>query len=248
MKSRLVWIQNWITIGLIRLLFLNRKASTIEWVRLGSRYGGWWLPRELANRADPLLVVSAGIGFDVTFDREMLNRGHRVVCLDPIPECHLFAQAELGNFEKFSLIKAGIGASTGVLEFAGPTLEHHTSWGVPTSRTPKESMTSFPVISLGDLAKQIGLESSCGWLLKLDIEGFESAVLPSVSKLSIKPRSILVEMDFLNKIPFFALIERLKGIRQAISILKELQVSGFHLVKTEDFNFCFLEDIESLQN
>ncbi len=51
-------------------------------VRLGSAYGGWWVPESVI--AEGRRVVSAGVGEDTTFD-EMLVARLRVWALDPTP-------------------------------------------------------------------------------------------------------------------------------------------------------------------
>jgi FkbM family methyltransferase len=243
MRNKLVWFQNFIVVIFLRFMFVRSETKKMNWTRIGSPYGGWWVPDVLIYSPVPIKVVSAGIGFDVSFDLEILRRGHWVVALDPIPECQNYAQNLLGKFEKFTLLKTGLGGETGFSDFVGPNRNGHTSWGLPTKYTNKELASSFPVVSLPDLILNLKLDQEITWILKLDIEGFEEEVIRQIPSLTGKPLVLLVEMDFLSKLPFRAAISRFKAVSRAVFLIKKLRFSGYRLAKTEEFNFCFIREV-----
>ena len=50
------------------------KLASANLTRLGSPYGGWWVPIEKIGDVNvSCLLLSAGLGFDVSFDQEMFQ-------------------------------------------------------------------------------------------------------------------------------------------------------------------------------
>ena len=77
--------------------------------RLGTPYGGWWIPRHVIdNKVSSRFALSIGIGYDVSFDKEILENGFHVLALDPIAECVAFASKELAGFTGLYLENLGL--------------------------------------------------------------------------------------------------------------------------------------------
>ena len=84
-KHVLVWLQNKLMFQLV--LYKNRRGlGSVSLVRLGSAYGGWWVPVETEKGFRAKALVSAGLGFDTSFDELMLERGWSVLGIDPVSE------------------------------------------------------------------------------------------------------------------------------------------------------------------
>ena len=69
-----------------RIIFRSsiRCSSDIPTVRLGSDYGGWWVPLDLPVGS---FCVSAGVGEDITFDLEIIETFDcSVLAIDPTPK------------------------------------------------------------------------------------------------------------------------------------------------------------------
>lgn len=244
MKETLVKIQNNVQIKVLESLFLSADNIDYKWERLGSDYGGWWFPFGKISSPSNTIVFSAGIGFDVTFDRELLTRGFKVVALDPISQCQDYAEDELSEFPNFELIRAGLSGQTGNTLFEGPNKQGHTSWGLPNATSSSAALTRFPTISFRDLLLRYAPSVGSGFVVKLDIEGFEEEVIADLLMNSSLPIALLVEMDFLNKVGFLGVRRRIRGMYRAIKLIKSLKLKGFRLVRTEEFNFSFVRQID----
>jgi len=72
----------------IFILNIIAKQYSIKTIRIGSEYGGKFIPVEILNReVDSKFIVSCGAGTDVSFDIEMINLySFKVLILDPTPE------------------------------------------------------------------------------------------------------------------------------------------------------------------
>jgi FkbM family methyltransferase len=242
-KHLLVAIQNWITVQIAIFGFYS-KSSRDEFVRLGSDYGGWWLPKDAISNNNSLKVaISAGLGFDVTFDKALLQSGFEVIGLDPLEECIDHANSSLQGFDGFSSLRKGLWETTGIQNFFPPKISTHDSWSVRNIQNSSVSrIKSFEVISLEDLfAMYPKLRESDYRILKMDIEGSELEVMKSLLTFNHKFDFIGIEIDFLSLIPFLQIRNRLKMIRNARLLLKEFNSIGYRLVKTENFNFFWIQ-------
>jgi hypothetical protein len=65
----------------------KRHLSKIRPHGLGNQYGGWVVSRSLLIYSAQPIVLSFGIGDDITFDLEMIRRyGAHVFAFDPTPK------------------------------------------------------------------------------------------------------------------------------------------------------------------
>ena len=95
MKHSFVAIQNILVAQIVSFSFF--KKDSLDLIRLGTSYGGWFLPENILRAADKKRVlVSGGLGHDVSFDKILLKNGFEIIGLDPLSECCEFAINELG--------------------------------------------------------------------------------------------------------------------------------------------------------
>lgn len=235
-------MQNHFVLKLVTKGFKNTPPD-LELVRLGSDYGGWWAPVNLLNlNLGNKCLVSAGLGFDVSFDKEMLSQGFFLIGLDPLKESIEYAQSILPNECNFDLVPKGLWNSTGVKTFFPPRNTQHDSWSISNlQHTERELTKSFPVVSISDLLLQFPkiTESSHAYL-KMDIEGAELEVLSEVAQINFQFEVLAAEMDFLSLIPFCDLKQRITMIVEARKLLGKLRECGYQLVFHEHFNFFWL--------
>lgn len=229
-NKAVIWIT---TIG-------KRSAiGSVALSRLGTEYGGWWVPRELDLWPSPKVLVSAGLGFDVTFDKEMLERNFFVIGLDPLKECCDHAARELGSPPSLEILNQGISTFTGKQFFYEPRISHHDSWSTINAQeviNPKS--IEFNVVSMSDLwTTHEVLDSARFKYLKMDIEGAELAILEKNLSEVLCFDFIAIEMDFLSLLPFRATKKRINRVARARRILEQFEVKGFSLIHTENFNF-----------
>ncbi len=241
-KHLLVGLQNRLVIFLVVSGFKGKNKIT-RLIRLGSSYGGWHVSSSLLETKGRKVLISVGLGHDVTFDVEMLERGFAVIGLDPLPTSYAYALDALSEFEgRVELINAGIWKECGNVQFYSPIIEGHDSWSITNVQGTKESPKKvFPVLDLVTLSSSSNLfKDSTIRILKLDIEGAEVDLFDSIGKFNPPFNQVSIEMDFLSLITFKQLGRRLREIRRARRALRMLDSKGYQLVNHEKFNFTWL--------
>jgi len=169
---------------------LHRPTIAREHIVLGSEYGGWPLVSDLVNSS--ATVFSFGIGEDITFDIAAIRKyGCKVYGFDPTPRSQHWIQAQ--NLpEAFVFFPVGIGAKDGDAEFFAPANAGHVSYSLTPRDTEAPSQRIFaPILRLETILDKYKLSPPD--VLKMDIEGFEYAVLDDILAGSIRPSLILVE-------------------------------------------------------
>lgn len=244
LKAFLVEVQNRLT---RRLLFLGIHVNNeLNLVRLGSYYGGWWIPeRSLSSSLDKKVCISAGIGGDVTFDEAILKAGFQVIALDPLEVCVNFAKDRLTKYSRFTAMQAGLWTHSGVQRFFAPRKTDHDSWSATNSQsTSFESSKEFEVISLENLLDlHPDIHNSEFSMLKMDIEGAELQVISSLLQVEHKFDWIAVEFDHLALIPFLSFLKRLRVTMQSRSLIQCMESSGYILKFHESFNLFFAKNL-----
>lgn len=206
---------------LFALESLLRPTRPPNMVRLGTFYGGWWIPE-----VDPAgsVAVCVGAGTDVTFDLELDRLGYRVFSVDPTPD----ALAHLEQFsDRLTVIPVGVWTHSGQVEFARDAVWSE-SWMIGASapaHTDTADTDSMPVLTVADLVARTGAEEVA--VLKLDIEGAEHAVLRSMLADGVRPRCLCVEFDD-------------HRVRRVLASTRLLQRAGYELLQIEDLNYIFV--------
>ena len=242
----LVYLQNVIVQQLCFISF-RKLGDTKKLVRIGTNYGGWWIPESfLIHSERKCVVISAGIGHDVSFDEGLLKAGFHCIAMDPLKECIEFARDKLAKYPNLILENIGISSHTGIEKFFPPANSSHDSWSLSNIQNViYDSGKDFAVISLSDLlVKHKELIDSAVLVLKMDIEGAEKFVIPTICDLDFTLDYLAIEMDFLSLIPFVQMRRRVSEIFFTRSLLLCLQKKGYKLVKTENFNFFWIKDNE----
>ena len=239
----LVRIQNLFVISIVTFGF-RRNLTSSKLVRLGTFYGGWWIPEEyLTTPKNDLVVVSAGLGYDISFDQAIVDSGHQVIGLDPLVQCVELANQAIKNPELFKTINAGLWVEDGNQTFFAPRVPGSDAWSATNSQnTNADDVVEFSVVSMKTLFLQYPqIKQSKYSYLKMDIEGAEGPVLESLDFNSLPFTLIGVEMDFLSLISLKALLTRVRMIRRARLIMMNLESSGYEFIYNENFNFFWIE-------
>jgi FkbM family methyltransferase len=237
----LVHFQNKFTIYLSISRFRHPFFGPIQLERLGSDYGGWWVPKSSTFSSDRKILVSAGLGFDVSFDKLMLEDGYFVFGLDPLEKSFSFASEELKGYKNKLLLNKGVSTFDGRQKFYAPKIPSHDSWSISNSQATDEDRTNyFEVIAIDSLA--IDFSDNSFVILKMDIEGGEESLIPFICKKGLKYDYLAIEMDCLSLISFFSLKKRFRQILVVRRLLSLLSNSGFRLIKNENFNFFWIHN------
>lgn len=234
----LVALQNRLTLRLT-LAGYKKKLDPASLMRLGTPYGGWWIPKNTTSVTGPKVLVSAGLGHDTSFDVAMLGSGFTVIGLDPLIECCTRAEREYNALGDSEVLNLGLSTFTGEQSFFQPKNPSHDSWStINVQEVSSGEVLTFQVISLADLISRFPqIRNSVFTYLKMDIEGAELAILKNSFREVARFNFVGIEIDFLSLIPFLAFKKRTKGIFEARRILKEFEKSDFDLLHAENFNF-----------
>jgi FkbM family methyltransferase len=241
----LVKLQNRFVIFAVTYGFRG-NSSTHNLVRLGTFYGGWWIPKEyLTSPKNDLVVVSAGLGYDVSFDQAIVESGHQVIGLDPLVQCVELANQAIKNPELFKTINAGLWIEDGSQTFFAPRVSGSDAWSATNSQnTNAKNVIEFPVVSMQTLfLRYPQIEQSKYSYLKMDIEGAEGPILESLDFSSLPFTLIGVEMDFLSLISLKDLAMRIRMIKRARLIMMNLESTGYNFIQNENFNFFWIKKV-----
>lgn len=203
---------------------LLRPLRPPQMVRLGTYYGGWWIP---AADLPPGAALCVGAGTDVSLEVELQRLGHRVYAVDPTPRAVEFV-AE--HHPDLTLLPVGVWTHEGQLSFRRDET-WPDSWAVEddsvlgTSAGSTSDLETFEVTTVRRLMERVG-ESELT-LLKLDIEGAEHAVVRQLIEDGVRPSSIGVEFDD----------HRARAILATTRLLRD---HGYDLWQLEGLNALFV--------
>lgn len=195
-------------------------------VRLGSDYGGWWVPSLVLKPGTT--VISAGVGEDTTFDEALLSHGCTVWALDPTPRAcdYVRLRAEAGALNgQFHFYPVGLWHRDETLRFYAPVNPVHVSHSILNVQATN-SWFEAECWSLAHLLQTVNLRTID--VLKMDIEGAEINVLFGMLASPLRPRVICVELD--SPLPEW----------RTLQLLRALRASGYRLAYAEGWNLVFL--------
>lgn len=155
--------------------------------RHGNVYGGWCIIKNSLNKNS--IVYSVGIGNDVSFDLSIISKYKcKIFAYDPTPKVSVWIEKQALPSE-FLFFPIGLSDHVGNLTFYTPINEMNIS------HTSVQIGSAIPVeVECMNLAHMMFLNSHSQIdLLKLDIEGFEFAVIDDILNSSIRPRQLLIE-------------------------------------------------------
>lgn len=201
---------------------LSRPKATSQLVRLGSDYGGWWVPLDRLGSAS--ICYLAGVGEDVTFDLALVERtGCEVWAFDPTPRA--LAHAATVNESKFHFLPLGLWSERSVMRFYVPKDPTHVSHSI-TNLQQTDEFFEADCRPVSELMRELGHDRID--LLKLDIEGAEGPVIDSMLRDGVQPGVLCVEFDAAE--PPWTTLGRIRRLRR----------QGYELVHLEDRNYVFV--------
>jgi FkbM family methyltransferase len=159
-------------------------------IELGSEWGGWVVPADLID--DSWTCYCVGAGSDVSFDLALIKGyGARVRCLDPF---HIFreqAERQAGGDPRFTFVEAALAATDGPLEMFGAEDPESGSLSAANLYETGRAVVK-PGRTLPSLMAELGDDRAD--LLKLDIEGSEYDVLPTLDLPALGVRVLCIEL------------------------------------------------------
>jgi len=204
---------------------IARGGARHDLVRLGSAYGGWWVP---ASVLEPGAVAyCAGAGEDVTFDLALLERGLRVTTFDPTPRSARYVESLAIEDDRFRFESIGWWNEDTEIELFAPRDPAHVSYSALDLQGTGESIT-VPVRRVSTIARELG--DTTVDLIKMDIEGAELRVIPDLLASGPLPRVLCVEFD------------QVRPLRHVTSLVRRLRGAGLMPARAEARNVTFVRE------
>jgi FkbM family methyltransferase len=192
-------------------------------VRLGSEYGGWWVPENAI--APGARAYCAGVGNDITFDLALVDRyGCEVWAFDPTPAV-VAAVTTWSTPAQWHFEPVGLWDRDDVIRFYAPSAPGHGSLSA-TNAQGTAAFIEAPVEALPAIMRRLGHDRID--ILKMDIEGAEGRVLAAMLRTMIRPKVVCVEFD------------QPEAPWRTRRRIRELLAAGYVLNKVEYWNYTFL--------
>ena len=227
-------------------------------MRIGTQYGGWWIPEENGLGPDSV-VISAGVGEDISFDLGLQSRyGCSITLVDPTARAidHVGAMRDWAaqgtwpttgslqpdyrgfveglqprpDFSRITLEPVGLWDKTDTLRFYKQDNPAYVSQSF-LEKMFTDEYTLAPVMRLSELLEAKGLAGRQIDLLKMDIEGAELRVLETMLDDGILPGILCVEFD--------AYIKGKDTRGDTRRILWRLEQAGYRMEHNDAMNITF---------
>lgn len=196
-----------------------RPRSDATLVRLGSAYGGWWVPED--RLVAGAVAYCAGAGEDISFDLELAQRGIEVWTFDPTPRAIAYVGA---NGQALNFVPVGWWDREDDLRFYAPARAGDVSHSAVNLQGTSTFFTGH-VDTVAAIAARHGHDRLS--LVKMDIEGAEYRVIRSMLKHGPKPDVWCIEFD------------QPQPMRKVIAAVREIRATGYELLHIERWNYTF---------
>ena len=196
-------------------------TKQLPYQRFGNDYGGFEVYTETLNKNS--IVYSFGIGEDISFDRDVINKfGCDVYGFDPTPRVQEWINKQTLPSE-FKFYPIGLSNQDGSLIFYTPINPNHISHTAVKLDNKLQSEISVPCNKLSTIMKMNNHTHID--LLKIDIEGFEYGVIENIIAENIKINQFVVEFH-----------HNFKGIgnKATENVISKLLQFGFGLYAISD--------------
>ncbi len=169
---------------------LHKADVDIPFRVLGTDYGGW--PIAYQNLPQSPVIFSVGVGEDISFDLAAIDQfGAQVHAFDPTPRSRIWIESQRLP-ESFRFYPVGLAGEDGEAEFFAPENDAYVSFSAqPARHSDRDKMVRAPVHRMAGLMALAGTDVPD--LLKMDIEGFEYAVIDDLLHSQILPRQMMIE-------------------------------------------------------
>lgn len=154
---------------------------------VGNSYGGWAVCPHAVDEGG--LVLSFGVGRDISFDLEMIERfGVQLHAFDPTPRSVAWIETQEVD-SSFFFHPIGISDVNGTDQMYPPDDPEHVSYST-AERTG--APVEMDVARLEEICKKLDIDADIS-ILKMDVEGTEYDVIADIIAGSFRPYQLLVE-------------------------------------------------------
>ena len=224
----------------LKIAIWQKSIPKLETTRLGTNYGGYFMPTDLLFSQKEKVLISGGLGFDISFDLALIEAGFTVIGVEPIAESIQYVEetiSTLGILNRYELVPRAISDHTGHEEFRAPLeSKNYHWWANQNSSSDNFKTATFPCISIKEVSE---IAQSRGNLIvcKFDIEGHEIRVIESVLKNDIKFDWLMIEMDYLNLVRTHQFPKKFYRAIKVRFLMVKMNRAGYLFVLNEGFNF-----------
>lgn len=241
LKFAVAHIIQYFTLKSVKIGFIHKSDASL--IRLGSEYGGYWMPSSVTNNRITKSLVSLGLGFDISLDLKLLSLGFIVLGVEPSQNSCNYVSEQL-NFiperHNFILVQAAVSDVSGFQVFERPNLKSNYQWWATEMSNDSERATVVTTtIERLYTDNQDFFQSDLN-ILKMDIEGSEIAVLSSLISNSIAFDYLAVEMDYISLIPTLNIFGRISRVLETRQLFAKMEKFGYRLILTEGYNFFWI--------
>jgi len=248
-----------------------KESNEDKLVRLGSDYGGWHVCMCDHHTKSDSLIISAGVGEDISFDVEFLmhNRTLSVLLVDPTPKAIAHFQDFTTSNDSSQPVAYSSGGKRNIIEYHStesirnritllekalsinsngillypPVNTNHSSYSIMSHVRNKTGIT-FESISVVEILNQLQ-----------EIEQVKYGQV-FILKLDIEGSEykVLMTLDFNQARPLQILVEidffrekntlYLRKIIKLVFLLQRMKKYGYRLAQREKLNLLFLDDLK----
>jgi len=256
------------------VIYSNYVEKRIEdqLVRYGSDYGGWHVCACGFHSRSDTLIISAGVGEDITFDIEMLlhNETFSVLLVDPTPKAvthyqgfktssdshHLGAYSSAGKRDineytstesirsRIYLMERALSINSNGIFLFPPANANHSSYSIQKHARNLKGI-AFESVSVIEILLQLQEIHQVKYheLFILKLD-IEGSEYKVLMKLDFK---VARPLQILVEIDFFRErnISYPRRILKLVVFLQRMKKNGYRLAQRESFNLLFLDDLKS---
>jgi FkbM family methyltransferase len=206
------------------IIFRSLKTTDrSDLLRLGSSYGGWWVPTSYLSAGS--VCYCGGVGTDISFDSALVrNYNCQVWAFDPTPQSRAWLSRQ-PEMEGFNFVPVGLWERDTTMRFYAPANPQHVSHSIGNTQGTS-SFFEADCRRISSIMAQLGHDRID--LLKLDIEGAEGPVLSDMFISEILPTVVCVEFD------------RPEAVWHTRDRVRSVMAHGYELVWGEGWNFTFV--------
>ena len=204
---------------------LLTRDKIVSRERIGSEYGGWVVATAPLQRALEPVVLSFGLGDDISFDRAVISRYKaEVYGFDPTDESLAWLSTQ-DLPKEMRTYPIGISNIDGKQRFTLPGTEQRGNFSAKASNGRS---IEFPVMRYCSIVSMLNLSRVD--IVKLDIEGSEYEVIPDLLNCDVQPTQLLIEFHHrLHQIPIAATLRTVDLLRRSGYALFDVSPGGREL-------------------
>ena len=191
-----------------------RDTTSISHRKIGTGYGGWFVPNGMLSGQS--ICYGVGAGEDISFEIDLINHyGCHIHCFDPTPRAlrhveqlrrntvnglptfinnsiNSYYNIDMGGLERLHFHAFGLWSQDRTMRFYAPENPAHVSHSIVNLQRTNEYFEA-DCRTLRTVMQTLGHTDLT--LLKLDVEGAEYEVLGSILESDIRPAVLCIEFD-----------------------------------------------------